>query len=192
MQYSALLVTIRRIHVRRAVYSENVTDAGNQQERLSIAEIPTALGSFLAGFALGEASFMIVCRHRNDYGRKWKLSAAFNVSQKDRAPLELFMETLDCGSMRMAGNGGWYWEVNNLPDISSRILPFFERFQLVGTKAKDFERFRDAVRILERRRLSDADYVAVLELREEMNGGGKRRYTMKRILRDYTPSAIQS
>jgi hypothetical protein len=169
-----------------------VSGAGNQQERLSIAEIPVELGSFLAGFALGEASFMIVCRRRSDYGRMWKLSAAFNVSQKDRAPLDLFQGTLGSGTMRKAGNGGWYWEVNDLTEIATRVVPFFERFQLGGTKARDFDRFKRAVALLTRRRLSDADYVAVLELREQMNGGGKRRYTMERILRDHTPSPVQS
>jgi LAGLIDADG endonuclease len=169
-----------------------VSGAGNQQERLSVAQIPVGLGNFLAGFALGEASFMIVCRRRGDYGRRWKLSAAFNVSQKDRAPLDLFQGTLGCGSMRKAGNGGWYWEVNDLSALSIWIIPFFERFELVGTKARDFDRFRSAVALLKRRRLSDADYTAVLELREEMNGGGKRRYTMERILRDYTPSSVPS
>jgi hypothetical protein len=166
-----------------------VTGAGNQQERLSIEEIPSELGSFLSGFALGEGSFMLVCRRRGDYGRRWKLSAAFNVSQRDRAPLELFRATLGCGTMRKAGNGGWYWEVNDLRDISERVIPFFDRFQLVGVKAQDFQRFKDAVAILERGALSDADYIAVLSLREGMNGGGKRRYTMERILRDYTPSS---
>jgi hypothetical protein len=166
-----------------------VTGAGNQQERLSIEAIPTRLGSFLSGFALGEASFMIVCRPRGDYGRKWKISAAFNVSQKDRAPLDLFCRTLGCGTMRKAGNGGWYWEVNDLHQISSRIVPFFERFPLVGSKARDFERFRDAVAILGGGVLEDQDYVDVLALREGMNGGGKRRYSMERILRDYTPSS---
>jgi hypothetical protein len=163
--------------------------AGNQQERLAIEEIPAELGSFLAGFALGEASFMIVCRRRGDYGRSWKLSAAFNVSQKDRAPLELFRDTLGCGTMRRAGNGGWYWEVNDLSDIQTRIVPFFDRFPLVGTKAEDYARFRAAVRILGRGSLTDTDYVEVLRLRESMNGGGKRRYTMERILRDHTPSS---
>ena len=107
--------------VRFAAYSDNVTGAGNQQERTFIEALPTEVGSFLSGFALGEASFMIVVRRRADYGRKWKISAAFNVSQSDRAPLELFMETLGCGSMRKAGNGGWYWEVNDLSDIRSRV-----------------------------------------------------------------------
>ncbi len=166
-----------------------MTGADNQQERLSVDRIPSTLGSFLAGFALGEGSFMLVCRPRGDYAGRWKLSAAFNVSQSDRAPLELFRETLGCGTLRKAGNGGWYWEVNRLSDIQARIVPFFERFPLVGQKAEDFARFRSAVRILARGVPVGADHIAVLRLREEMNRGGKRRYTMERILRDYTPSS---
>ena len=131
---------------------------------------------------------MLVCRPRGDYGRKWKISAAFNVSQKDRAPLELFRETLTCGTLRKAGNDGWYWEVNRLLDIQSIVIPFFERFPLIGTKARDFGLFRSAVTLLARGSLGDRDYVTVLKLRESMNGGGKRRYSTERILRDYTPT----
>jgi LAGLIDADG endonuclease len=166
-----------------------VSGAGNQQERLWIEAIPTDVGFLLSGFALGEGSFMVVARRRSDYARKWKLSAAFNVSQNDRVPLDLFRETLGCGSIRKAGNDGWYWEVNRLLDIQSRIVPFFERFPLLGRKAEEFDRFRAVARILSTRDLTYQDYVDVLTLREEMNGGGKRRYSMQRILRDYTPSS---
>lgn len=131
---------------------------------------------------------MLVCRPRGDYSRRWKISAAFNVSQKDRAPLDLFYETLGCGTLRKAGNDGWYWEVNRLSDIRQRVVPFFERFPLIGRKATDFELFRSAVAILTRDGMSDDDYVTVLALRERMNGGGKRRYSTARILRDYTPT----
>jgi hypothetical protein len=165
-----------------------VTGADNQQERLTVEAIPGSLGSFLSGFALGEGSFMVVCRRRGDYGRKWKLSAAFNVSQHDRARLELFRETLGCGTIRRAGNGGWYWEVNHLSDIATWLIPFFERFPLVGWKAYDFELFRSAVALLSKRVVSDEDYIAILALRERMNRGGKRRYSAERILRDYTPT----
>lgn len=132
---------------------------------------------------------MIVARRRHDYIRKWKLSTAFNVSQRDRGPLDLFCEVLGCGSIRMAGNGGWYFEVNSLDDISHRVVPFFDRFPLLGTKAEDYARFRAAAGILAKPVLTDQDYKAVLTLREGMNGGGKRRSTMQRILRDYTPSS---
>jgi LAGLIDADG endonuclease len=166
--------------------------ADNQQERLTVEAIPSTLGSFLSGFALGEGSFMVVCRKRADYGRKWKLSAAFNVSQTDPTPLELFRETLGCGSLRRAGNGGWYWEVNRLSDISSLIVPFFERFPLVGQKANDFELFKSAVALLHQPVVSDTDYVRIIQLREGMNRGGKRRYSAERILRDYTPTPPMS
>ncbi len=132
---------------------------------------------------------MIVCRPRTDYARRWKLSAAFNVSQGDRAPLDLFRETLACGSMRRAGNGGWYWEVNRLSDIRSRIVPFFRRFPLVGSKAQDFELFAEVADLLAKEPMPDTDYRQVVLLRERMNRGGKRRYTAERILRDYTPSS---
>jgi hypothetical protein len=166
-----------------------VSGAGNQQERLAIEAIPESLGSFLSGFALGEASFMVVCRARRDRQRRWRLSAAFNVSQHDLAPLEVFRETLGCGTLRRAGNGGWYWEVNDLSDIQSRIVPFFERFPIIGRKAHDFARFREVVDLLSKPVMTDPDYFRVLTLREAMNNGGKRRYSMERILRDYTPNS---
>ena len=46
---------------------------------------------------------MIVCRKRGDYQRSFKLSAAFNVSQHDRVPLDLFRETLECGTLKTSG-----------------------------------------------------------------------------------------
>ncbi len=132
---------------------------------------------------------MLVCRSRTGPSGRWRVSAAFNVSQHDRAPLELFREALACGSFRKAGNGGWYWEVNRLPDIQHRIVPFFERFPLVGMKAQDFACFREAVHLLSSYAMTDQEYIRVLTLREGMNRGGKRRHSMERILRDYTPSS---
>jgi hypothetical protein len=171
-----------------SVGSDNATGAGNQQERLSIATISSDLGNFLSGFALGEGSFMIVCRRRADYRCGWKISAAFNVSQNDVAPLELFRRELGCGTIRVAGNGGWYFEVNKLGDIQRAVVPFFNRFPLVGRKQTDFELFAEAVSILAQPPLTDTRCRAILTIRESLNCGGKRRYTMERILRDYTPN----
>jgi LAGLIDADG endonuclease len=170
------------------VLADNASGAGNQQERLSVESIPAEIGNFLSGFALGEGSFMIVCRPRVDYRRGWKISAAFNVSQRDLAPLELFRETVGCGMIRKAGNDGWYLEVNSLSEISRTIVPFFRRFPLVGKKAEDVRLFAQAVEILSQPIVTDDDIRYVLHLREQMNNGGKRRYSMERILRDYTPN----
>ena len=133
---------------------------------------------------------MIVCRRRRDYRRGFKLSAAFNVSQHDPTPLDLFRETFGCGSLRWGGSNGWYWEVIGLPDLRCRIVPFFERSPLVGQKAEDFRLWKHGVAVLYSGNLSDQDYRRVLALRERMNRGGKRRYRMDGILRDYTPSPL--
>ena len=135
---------------------------------------------------------MIVCRPRAGARRGWRISTAFNVSQVDRAPLHLLGETLACGTMRRAGSGDWCWEVNDLSSFRCRVVPFFERFPLVGQKAEDFALFKSAVAILSQGVLSDSDFHLVLALRERMNRGGKRRHSMERILRDYTPSLVVS
>jgi hypothetical protein len=132
---------------------------------------------------------MLVCRRRDERAPRFRISAAFNVSQRDRTPLDLFRDILDCGTLRKAGNGGWYWEVNRLSDLSGRIVPFFDRFPIVGAKAEDYRLWRSAVQLLSAGRLDDQDYAKVLALRERMNRGGKRRYRMHGILRDYTPSS---
>jgi hypothetical protein len=165
-----------------------VSGADNQQERPSVGTIPVPVGSFLSGFALGEGSFMLVCRQRGMGARRLRISAAFNVSQHDREPLDLFRETVGCGTMRRAGSGGWYWEVNRLSELSDRIVPFFDRFPIIGRKAGDYRLRRSAVLLRAAGRLDDQTYMTVLALREQMNRGGKRRYRLDGILRDYTPS----
>jgi hypothetical protein len=80
-----------------------------------------------------------------------------------------------------------YWEVNRLSDLRSRIVPFFDRFPVVGEKAETYQLWRSALALLDGVRLTDPDYHQVLALRERMNRGGKRRHRMAGILRDYTP-----
>ena len=116
---------------------------------------------------------MLVCRRRDERATRFRISAAFNVSQRDRAPLDLFRETVGCGTLRQAGNGGWYWEVKRLSDLSARIVPFFDRFPIVGQKAEDYRLWRSAVVLLRAGCLSDQDYAKVLALRERMNRGGE-------------------
>ena len=73
--------------------SEKPAGADNQQERLlQLSE--SELGSYLAGFADGEGSFNISFRKRSDYREPWKISACFNVSQKEKPILELCQRTL--------------------------------------------------------------------------------------------------
>ena len=171
---------------------DNATGADNQQERLwmlNIKRIPPQTGCYLAGFADGEGSFNISFRPRQDYLQPWKVSLCFNVSQKDKVILALFKRYLQCGTLRSRPDGVWYFEVNNLEAILTHVIPFFKRFGFLSAKKKrDFAKFVKLAELFqEGRHLTREGIQEILEIRREMNDGGKRRYSEAEILDRFQP-----
>ena len=79
-----LLVSGGTWGVQSNTVSDNPTsDADNQQERLLSILSLSELSSYLTGFADGEGSFNISFRKRRDYRLSWKVSACFNISQRE-------------------------------------------------------------------------------------------------------------
>ena len=157
-------------------------------------KIPSDLGNYLAGFTDGEGSFNVSFRKRDDYKIPWKISLSFNISQKDQVILSIFKKHLKCGTIRERKNDGiWYYEVNNFNAIQTNIIPFFNRFGFLSAKKKrDFSKFKQIVRLIENKdHLTIEGIEKILEIRKEMNDGGKRKYSdeeILRILRDYMPN----
>ena len=149
-----------------------------------IARVPAEIGFYLAGFSDGEGSFNVSFRPRPDYSIPWKVSLSFNVSQKDRVILALFKRHLGCGTLRGRPDGVWYYEVTNLNAIVENVIPFFERFPFLSAKKKrDFAKFKQIVALMQRgAHLTKNGIREILEIRERMNDGGKRRYPHAYIL----------
>ncbi len=165
--------------------SENLSSADNQQERLlRFQTVPSELGQYIAGFVDGEGSFNISFRRRGDYHLPWKVSACFNISQKEEQILLLIQRQLGCGTMRSRPDGVWYYEVNTLSDLQQHIIPFFKRFPFLSEKKKrDFLLFQNIVDLLgSRAHLSKDGIQAILEIRRSMNNGGKRKFSEETIL----------
>jgi hypothetical protein len=156
-----------------------------------IKRVPPKIGYYLAGFADGEGSFKVSFRPRQDYPIPWKISLSFNVSQKDRVILSLFKRHLGCGTLRGRPDGVWYYEVTNVRAISENVIPFFERFPFLSAKKKrDFRKFKQIVALLkEGAHLSPDGIRKILEIREDMNDGGKRRHTHEDILASLAESS---
>jgi len=154
---------------------------------LDVDAFPESLGQYFAGFANGEGSFNISFRPRGDYRQPWKISLCFNVSQRDPTVLMLLKQHLRCGTMRQREDGVWYYEVNNLGDLTRNILPFFRRFGfLAPKKQRDFEKFCEAAAILlAGRHLMLEGVREILDIRRDMNDGGNRRYSEDEILAKY-------
>lgn len=149
-----------------------------------IAKVPMDIGYYLAGFTDGEGSFNVSFRPRPDYVVSWKVSLSFNVSQKDKVILTLFKRYLGCGTLRGRPDGVWYYEVTNLNAIVENVIPFFERFGFLSAKKKrDFAKFKQIVVLMKSKTHLTANGIReILEIRNDMNDGGKRRYAHEEIL----------
>ena len=151
---------------------------------LNVARVPSEIGWYLAGFTDGEGSFNVSFRPRTDYSNPWKVSLCFNISQRDAVILALVKRHLECGTMRQRQDGVWYYEVNNLTPILENVIPFFERFHFLSAKKKrDFAKFTQLALLMKQGRHLTRDGIEeILQIRREMNDGGKRRYSDEYIL----------
>ena len=156
-----------------------------------IAKVPPEIGYYLAGFTDGEGSFNVSFRPRPDYPIPWKVSVSFNVSQKDRVILALFKTHLGCGTLRGRPDGVWYYEVTNLNAIMENVIPFFERYSFLSAKKKrDFAKFKQIVALMQSGLHLTANGIRqILEIREDMNDGGKRRHAHVDILASLVESS---
>ena len=145
---------------------------------LNVKRIPKEVGWYLAGFTDGEGSFNISFRVRSDYSFPWKVSLCFNISQRDPVILSQFKRHLECGTMRQRQDGVWYYEVNNLNAILENVIPFFKHFGFRSAKKKrDFGKFVKLAEIMRQgRHLTAGGIKEILDIRRDMNDGGKRKY----------------
>jgi hypothetical protein len=150
----------------------------------NVGQIPDRIGYYFAGFVDGEGSFHLSFRRRRDYRQPWKVSLCLNVSQKDKVILALLKRHLNCGTIRYKSDDVWMFEVNNLTAIRENVIPFFRRFGFLSAKKKrDFAIFRRMAELMSQgAHLGKKGIVELLELRRQMNDGGKRKYTEQEIL----------
>ena len=142
-------------------------------------------GYYIAGFADGEGSFNISLKKRKDYAGKWKITASFNVSQKDRTILAFIKKVIGCGTLRTRKDGVVYYEVTNITSLYENVLPFFKRFRfLSANKKRNFTIFSKVVtKMYRKEHLTEGGFKEILELREKLNAGigRKRKYTLQDV-----------
>ena len=148
------------------------------------------IGYYLAGFADGEGSFNLSFRPRQDYKLPWKVSLCFNISQKDKVILALYKRYLGCGTLRGRPDGVWYYEVNNFNAIWEKVIPFFKKYRFLSAKKKrDFSKFCQIAEMVKKgEHLKEDGIRRIVEIRREMNDGGKRKYSNTEILSKFQES----
>ncbi|OGN03424.1 MAG: hypothetical protein A2655_02710 [Candidatus Yanofskybacteria bacterium RIFCSPHIGHO2_01_FULL_43_42] len=147
-----------------------------------LRQIKPEIGNYIAGFTDGEGSFNISVKKRIDYRDQWKLTASFNISQKDRVILAFIKKELGCGTLRERKDGVVYYEVTNITSLKEKIIPFFRRFGFLSARKKtNFSIFSAIVEKMGNgEHLTEKGFLKVLELRETLNEGKgrKRKYNL--------------
>lgn len=148
--------------------------------------IPIDIGNYIAGFTDGEGSFNVSIKHRLDYKESWKLTASFNISQKDRVILAWIKHILGCGTLRERKDGVVYYEVTNITSLYDVIIPFFSRYGFRSAyKKNNFRIFSEIIEIMHAGgHHTKEGFRKILELREKLNPGigRKRKYTLQDVL----------
>jgi LAGLIDADG endonuclease len=168
--YPALLV--QDSSDRTGLYSDNVTGADNQQERLD---------GYIAGYVDGEGCFAVAINRNPTCRSGYQLVPEFHVSQNgDRAQvLGLIRERFGgCGYIKSNGrkDRAVVYVVRRRGDLLEHVIPFFERSPLLSSKQKDFEKFAAIVRAMaEGRHRTEGGFSRLLEEALSMNGGGRFR-----------------
>ena len=158
----------------------------NQKEQW-LKNINPKDGYYIAGFTDGEGSFNVSLKKRDDYVGEWKITASFNISQKDRVILSWIKKIFGCGTLRERKDGVVYYEVTNITSLSEIIIPFFVKFNFISSRKKNnFSIFKQIIEIMSKgEHLKKEGFEKILKLRETLNEGKgrKRKYNLSDVMK---------
>ena len=112
---------------------------------------------FVTGFCDGEASFFVSIFRNKDYKLGWQNQPAFSISlhNKDSALLYKLQSFFGVGKIRVNTNKKMLvYSVLSIADLKNVIIPFFNKYPLLTQKRADFELFKLAVEINDRKATS--------------------------------------
>lgn len=166
--------------------TDNAISADNQQER--VLENVENLKYYLAGFTDGEGSFSVAVSKHPSALFRWKIDPHFQVYQhKENARvLSFYLKVLECGYIsKKGGNPSCHvFCVDKLSDLKERVIPFFEKYPLIGEKYQNFLLFKIIVLgLCQGKHKTPSGFVELAKLAFQMNKNGKyRKHTLREII----------
>jgi len=157
--------------------SKNAISAGNQQERLEVAQ-------WIVGFTDGEGCFSIsvIKNHTTRFGIQIFPEFVLTQGAKSVYVLEMIHNFFGCGRVFVNKRNDNHNEhlyrycVRSLKDLNEVIIPFFERNKLKTEKINDFNVFCKVIKMmLKKEHLTEIGKNKIITLAETTNRKKKRR-----------------
>ena len=141
---------------------------------------------YVTGLTDGEGCFCVslAIRAKLRTGLEVRPSFSLSLNERDLKLLEGLQAFFGCGWIRESkGDRTFKFEVRSIGDLTSRILPHFERYPLRGDKARSCAGFSRVCRmVLQGDHLQRMGLREIVDVAYEMNLG-KRRHSKALLLR---------
>ena len=127
---------------------------------------------WLSGFAEGEACFFISIYKSPKSKLGLAAQLVFKITQHSRdKPLLLdITKFFECGRVENRKGEACDFVVNSYNDILNKIIPFFQNFELQGSKNYNFENFKNVVEIMkDKKHLTESGLKEIKEIKNKMN-----------------------
>jgi len=130
---------------------------------------------WLAGFASGECCFYVKINNSSSYRVGFKVILMFRLTQhaRDEQLMQCLIKYLGCGSI-YKDREAFEYRVQTISDIENKIIPFFQKYKILGVKYKDFEDWCKVAEIMkEGKHLTLEGLEDIRKIKAGMNSGRK-------------------
>jgi hypothetical protein len=106
---------------------------------------------WLAGFVSGEGCFMVTLINTSSNKLGFWVQLSFQLAQhsRDIELIKSFTKYLDCGNyIEYSKHNFVRFVVTRYSDITEKIIPFFDKYKIVGVKSQDYEDLKKVVDIM--------------------------------------------
>jgi len=142
--------------------------------------------SFISGFVEGEGCFCVSFNLRKKLNTNIEVRPSFSISQNKRnlELLKKIRQNFKCGSIRFSKSDQNYkFEVRSISELVKIVIPFFRRYQLIGVKRSDFEKFSEVCDLVYQNQHRNSEKLKhIIEISYQINSG-KRKYKKEELLK---------
>lgn len=146
---------------------------------------------WLTGFTDGEGCFSISFNKRSKLKLNIEVRPSFSISQSGRrntfdSKINVLTEIqtyFQCGFIRTyKADGMCKYEVRNISDLHSYIIPHFEKYPLLTIKNEGFESFKTIVNLMRSNlHKNEKGLASIIDLAFRMNPSGKRKVNKEEL-----------
>jgi len=107
--------------------------------------------NWIAGFASGESCFIVRIYKSLTYRLGESAYLTFYITQhyRDEQLMNSLVSYFGCGKVSKRSNKvAIDYIVTKIEDLTEKVLPFFEKYNIIGEKSKDFEDFKQVAELI--------------------------------------------